>query len=198
VIDRTFVTYETLERMEQLGIYKNVKYVKETRYDDHVATPRCRRRSARASPPHRPHRGSRRDRRALVGREGDHRREPVGAAARHQPNPFWHGRKPFVVCSAIPDMFQIPGVSVIEGLAQMQEMLWTLTNLRLDATRMAANLITLIRGDVDNPTTTSGRPNAQWIVTDPNACRRSTCRSDDRRSARRCRRSRCCAATSRT
>jgi hypothetical protein len=87
---------------------------------------------------------------------------------RDEPNPFSHGKKPFVVCSAIPDMFQIPGISVIEGLAQMQEMVWTLQNTRIDTTRMAANLITLIRGDVDNPDDYEWAPNAQWIVTDPN------------------------------
>jgi hypothetical protein len=83
--------------------------------------------------------------------------------------PFNHGRKPFVVCSAIPDLFQIPGVSVIEGLAQMQEMLWTLTNMRMDATRIASNVITLIRGDVEDPGQFDWAPEAQWIVPDPNA-----------------------------
>jgi hypothetical protein len=88
---------------------------------------------------------------------------------RNQPNPFWHGRKPFLLCSAIPDLFQIPGVSVVEGLASMQEMLWTLTNMRLDATRIAANVVTMIRADVDNPEQYEWAPEAQWIVPDPNA-----------------------------
>ena len=33
VIDRTFVTYETLQRLEALGVYKNTKYIEETRFD---------------------------------------------------------------------------------------------------------------------------------------------------------------------
>jgi hypothetical protein len=82
-------------------------------------------------------------------------------------NPFWHGKYPFVVTSALPEAFQVPGVSVIEGLAQMQDMLWTLQNTRMDATRMAANLITLIRGDVDDPDDYEWAPLAQWIVDDP-------------------------------
>lgn len=87
---------------------------------------------------------------------------------RDAPNPFAHGRKPFVICSAIPDLFQIPGVSVIEGLAQMQELLWTLMNTRIDATRMAASVVTLIRGDTEDPEQYEWAPEAQWIVTDPN------------------------------
>jgi hypothetical protein len=51
----------------------------------------------------------------------------------------------------------------------MQEMLWTLTNMRLDATRIAANVITIIRGDVDNPEQYEFAPEEQWIVPDPNA-----------------------------
>jgi hypothetical protein len=86
---------------------------------------------------------------------------------RDEPNPFWHGRLPFVVCSAMPDAFQIPGVSVVEALAQLQEMLWTLQNTRLDSLQMLANVITLIRSDVDDPDAFPWEPMAQWFVEDP-------------------------------
>jgi hypothetical protein len=84
-----------------------------------------------------------------------------------RPNPFWQGRMPFIICSAVPDAFQIPGISVVEALAQLQEMLWTLQNQRLDVLRMVANLITLIRSDVDDPEAFEWAPNAQWFVEDP-------------------------------
>jgi len=84
-----------------------------------------------------------------------------------RPNPFWNGRLPFVVCSAMPDAFQIPGISVVEALAQLQEMLWTLQNQRLDVVRMLANMITVIRSDVDDPEAFEWAPNAQWLVEDP-------------------------------
>lgn len=84
-----------------------------------------------------------------------------------RPNPFWNGRMPFVVCSSMPDAFQIPGLSVVEALAQLQEMLWTLQNQRLDVVRMLANLITLIRSDVDDPEAFEWAPGAQWLVEDP-------------------------------
>jgi len=82
-------------------------------------------------------------------------------------NPLWNGRTPFTVCSSMPDAFQIPGLSVVEALAQLQEMLWTLQNQRLDVVRMLANLITLIRSDVDDPEAFEWAPNAQWFVEDP-------------------------------
>ena len=82
-------------------------------------------------------------------------------------NPLWNGRMPFTVCSSMPDAFQIPGISVVEALAQLQEMLWTLQNQRLDVVRMLANLITIIRSDVDDPEAFEWAPQAQWFVEDP-------------------------------
>jgi hypothetical protein len=168
VIDRTFVHYKTLERMQHLGVYKNVEFVKETRAD-------TTRRGADVV-------GDREQRVRSVDRTRglvevceywDNFRVITVAnrnvVIRDEPNPNWHGKKPFVVCSAIPDMFVIPGVSVIEGLAQMQEMVWTLQNTRLDATRMLANPVTLVRGDVENADEYEWAPLAQWIVPDPNA-----------------------------
>jgi hypothetical protein len=82
-------------------------------------------------------------------------------------NPFWNGRQPFIVCSAMPDAFQVAGLSVVEALAQLQEMMWTLQNQRLDVVRMLANVITLIRSDVDDPEAFEWAPEAQWFVEDP-------------------------------
>lgn len=84
-----------------------------------------------------------------------------------RPNPFWNGRLPFIICASMPDAFQIPGLSVVEALAQLQEMLWTLQNQRLDVVRMLANLVTLIRSDVDDPEAFVWEPGAQWLVEDP-------------------------------
>ena len=181
IIDRTFVTYETLEHMQALGIYKNVEYVKETRVD----------KDARDSAVNRSYMETTRQEADIVAdremrlRAVDRTRglceivelwtdmRVVTVAnrtvvMRDEPNPLLPGYKPFVVCSAIPDMFQIPGISVVEGLAQMQEMVWTLQNLRLDTTRMAANLITMIRADRETGDDLVWEPNAQWFVTDPN------------------------------
>ena len=84
-----------------------------------------------------------------------------------RPNPFWMGRMPFIVCAGMPDAFQIPGLSVVEALAQLQEMLWTLQNQRIDVVRMLANVITLVRSDVDDLDAFVWEPGAQWPVEDP-------------------------------
>src|SRR5262252_2925295 len=169
VIDRTFVTNDTLERMAELGVYKNVKYMKLARMDDSNmgqsdATSERENRLRNAD--------RTRGLNEIIELWTDEKVVTLGngqVLLRNEDNPFEHGRKPFVVCSAIPDLFQIPGLSVIEGLAGMQEMLWTLTNLRLDATRIASNVITLIRADVDDPEQYEWAPEAQWMVPDPNA-----------------------------
>ena len=83
------------------------------------------------------------------------------------PNPYRHGRKPFVVCSALPDAFQMDGISVVEALAQIQQMLWTVQNQSIDNLRLAGNLITLIRSDVDDIDSFEYHPGAQWILEDP-------------------------------
>jgi len=169
VIDRTFVTNDTLERMQELGVYKNVKYMKLAKMDDQNIG-----QSGATSEREQRLRNADRTRglNEIIELWTDEKVVTLGngqVLLRNEPNPFAHGRKPFVICSAIPDLFQIPGLSVIEGLASMQEMLWTLTNLRLDATRIASNVITLIRADVDDPEQYEWAPEAQWMVPDPNA-----------------------------
>src|SRR5215469_9261649 len=84
-----------------------------------------------------------------------------------RPNPLWMGRMPFIVCSGMPDAFQIPGLSIVEALAQLQEMLWTLQNQRIDVVRMLANVITLVRSDVDDLESFVYEPGALWLVEDP-------------------------------
>lgn len=79
-------------------------------------------------------------------------------------NPFWHGEFPFVVGSALPDLFQIPGMSIVALVDELQEMLWTLTNQRLDALRLLANAVMLIRTDVDDPDAFQFEPGAKWPV----------------------------------
>jgi hypothetical protein len=161
LIDRTWVSYVTLKRMGAQGYYQNV---------DKLAPGQGQVQSE----------VSKRERRLRnVDRTLDlievleywtpERVITVGnrtVLLKDRPNPLWNGRLPFVVCSAMPDAFQIPGLSVVEALAQLQEMLWTLQNQRLDVVRMLANLITLIRSDVDDPEAFEWAPEAQWIVED--------------------------------
>lgn len=163
IIDRTYITMDALRKMEARGVYQNVEYL------DYTTTPK-------------PVGGTSREQELRnVDRTKGHIEIlefwnendviTVGNRSillRKKANDiFWHGWHPFCVTSAIPEMFMIPGTSVIEGLAQLQDMLWTLQNTRIDILRMLANTPTLIRSDVDDPDMYEWAPLAKWIVDDP-------------------------------
>jgi hypothetical protein len=59
------------------------------------------------------------------------------------------------------------GISVVEALGQIQQMLWTVQNQSIDNLRLSGNQITLIRSDVDDMDAYEYHPGAQWIVEDP-------------------------------
>ena len=71
---------------------------------------------------------------------------------RDKPNGFWHGNKPYIVCCAIPNFWQVNGKSIIETLAPMQKMLWFIQNQRLD------NLKLLEQPDLPDPELTPTTP----------------------------------------
>jgi hypothetical protein len=163
LIDRTWMSFAALKREEAEGYYKDVDKLKESRTAPQQQSKTEREQKLRGV-----------DRTATLIEVLEYwtpeRVITVGnrnVLLADRPNPFWNGRMPFVVCSSMPDAFQIPGISVVEALAQLQEMLWTLQNQRIDVLRMMANLITLIRSDVDDPDAFEWAPNAQWFVEDP-------------------------------
>jgi len=55
-------------------------------------------------------------------------------------------------------------MSIVALVDDLQEMLWTLTNQRLDALRLLANAVMLIRTDVDDPDAFQFEPGAKWPV----------------------------------
>lgn len=89
----------------------------------------------------------------------------------NKPNPFWFDHLdhpfPFVICSSMPDLFRIQGISEVELMAELQEMLWTLTNQRLDSTQLLANAIFLIADDVEDPDAFEFAPGERWLVPRP-------------------------------
>src|SRR5499427_1976939 len=163
LIDRTWQSFSALKRLERMGVYSNVDKVKDSSNQGVMANVSRRERRLR---------GIDRTQDMVEVLEYWTPERVITVAnrsvlLRDDPNPFWNGRLPFVVCAAMPDAFQIPGISVVEALAQLQQMLWTLQNQRLDVVRLLANLITLIRSDVDDPDAFEWAPNAQWFVEDP-------------------------------
>jgi len=162
IVDRSWETWDALKAKEDAGLFKGVDELKEAR---NIASSEYSEREQ-----------------SLWGRErnkdlievleywSDERVITVGArkvVRASRDNPLRIKRKPFVVCSAMPDAFQMVGLSVIEALAQLQEYLWTLQNQRLDALRLLTNVVTLVRSDVDDPDSFEYFPGAQWIVEDP-------------------------------
>ncbi|HSV08595.1 MAG TPA: hypothetical protein VLI07_18910, partial [Candidatus Binatus sp.] len=163
LIDRTWESFSSLKRKEKDGYYQNVDKLKETRSVARMSDLTKREQRLRGI-------DRTQDLVEVLEYWTPERVITVGnrtVKLRDDANPFWNGRLPFVICSAMPDAFQIPGISVVEALAQLQQMLWTLQNQRLDVVRLLANLITVIRSDVDDPEAFEWAPNAQWIVEDP-------------------------------
>lgn len=163
VIDRSWQTYDALEAMERAGLYRNCKDLKETRniaaqtgYGEREQILRNQDRTKGLI--------------EVLEYWTDERVITIGnrrVVLQDIPNPYRHGRKPFVVTSAMPDAFQMDGISVVESLAQIQQMLWTVQNQSIDNLRLNGNGITLIRSDVDDPDSFEFHPGAQWIVEDP-------------------------------
>lgn len=80
--------------------------------------------------------------------------------------PFWHNDVPFVVCSAQPDMFRIPGISQVEKIEMLQDMLWKLSTQRLLNTELVNNAIFIFGSDQDPDDFPFG-PGEQWFMDDP-------------------------------
>jgi hypothetical protein len=60
-----------------------------------------------------------------------------------RPNPFEHGKYPFIACAPIPDLFRIPGISIIELVEDLQRMVWQLQRQSLDNLEIINNVIIL-------------------------------------------------------
>jgi hypothetical protein len=163
LIDRTWSTYDELKQKQDAGLYSNVEKLKNsqggaqsTQYTEREQMLWAKNRTEGLI--------------EVLEYWTDERMIAVGnrqVVLCAVDNPLKIKRKPFVVCSAMPDAFQMTGISVIEALAQLQEYLWTLGNQRIDALRLATNIITLIRSDVDDLDSFEFYPGAQWIVEDP-------------------------------
>jgi hypothetical protein len=81
--------------------------------------------------------------------------------------PFFHEEVPFTVCTTQPDLFSVVGISQIEKVAALQEMLWGLMNQRIDNLRLIANAIVLFRPDVEDVDDLEFAPGAMWPLEDP-------------------------------
>lgn len=83
------------------------------------------------------------------------------------PSPFNHGEYPFVIANSMPQLFTTTGMSTVELVEKLQEMLWTLQSQRLDNIELINNAILLIRADIDDPEAFEWFPGARWPVQSP-------------------------------
>lgn len=159
---RVWKTYDELKEMEKAGIYSNVDVLKESRQmDDRLGREEDLFHSDRTK-----------DKIEVIEMWYRQKGEVItignrSQLLRHQKKwPFHHGQYPFIATSSIPDLFRIPGISQVELLTELQEMLWTLMNQRLDNLSLINNAIILIRSDVDDPDAFEFAPLEKWIVDD--------------------------------
>lgn len=172
VTHRVWYDFGQLKELEAKGIYENVDDIlkesgdgskeagdaRKTREQDLFSTDRTK------------------DKIEVLECWVDHGRRVVSIAnrcvvLRDTGNPFRFehlpNRYPFVVCSTTPDLFRIPGVGEVELIHEIQEILWTLLNQRLDNLQLINNAIVLMRDDIDDPDSFDFYPGARNLVSDP-------------------------------
>lgn len=82
-------------------------------------------------------------------------------------NPYWHGKKPIVVAQVMPDLFELQGISDAEAINDLQQALWTVSNLRMDNLKLTVHRgVTYREGGVTDPDALELRPRFKWPVSD--------------------------------
>lgn len=170
VTHRVWYDFTQLKELERQGIYKNVDQLLETRGDADAGDARKNREQDLFAT------DRTKDKIEVLECWIDHGRRVVTIGNREvvlrdtgNPFRFEHltNQYPFVVCSTTPDLFRIPGVGEVELLHEIQEILWTLLNQRLDNLQLINNAIVLLRDDIDDPDSFDFYPGARNLVSDP-------------------------------
>lgn len=174
VTHRLWYTMDELRQLERLGVYKNVAEVTESKDQTRGAGIYEREQDLFEVNRAKDQIEVLEQWRVDPSAPGGMRVVSVGnrkALLRDSASPFWFDRLehqfPFMVCSAIPDLFRIPGISDVEMMQELQEMLWTLTNQRLDNLQLINNAIFLIAEDMEDPDSFEFAPGARNLVPRP-------------------------------
>jgi hypothetical protein len=86
-------------------------------------------------------------------------------------SPYWHGQMPFVFFSSRKKPLQMNGWAQVDQLKEIQEQLWSVENLTLDALMLSIMPIIMYREDLDDPEALVFEPYARWPVTSPDQVR---------------------------
>lgn len=85
-------------------------------------------------------------------------------------SPYWFDHLdhpfPFVVCSGSPDLFKIQGMSMVEMVSEIQEMLWTIGGQRLTNLEYVNNAIAMVADDLEDQELIFA-PGEQWLLPRP-------------------------------
>ncbi len=85
----------------------------------------------------------------------------------HKPFPFFHGDTPFVVCTTQPDLFSFTGISQVEKVQALQELLWKIQNQSVDNLELINNAIVIFNPALESASSLQFYPGAAWPVEDP-------------------------------
>lgn len=86
---------------------------------------------------------------------------------RHDPNPYWHGKKPIVIAQTRPDLFEMQGIPETELVDPIQQAQWTLQNMTIDNVHLTTMRgITYREGGVTDPNKLQLKPRFKWPVVD--------------------------------
>jgi hypothetical protein len=170
IIQQSFVTIDQLRELEKLGYYKNIDQIPMDRdeYERNIITDDFRHLEEELW-----NENKTRGRVELLefwSRDGSEKITVANRRVHIDPhdrkNPFWHGRKPYAFSSTSTYPFRIPGISLTQKVAQLQEYLWSIMNQRLDNLRLINNAIFMIRDDAQDFEAFEFFPGAQWPVSD--------------------------------
>lgn len=165
LIHRCAYTYDELARLEQEGIYQNVRLLKDEKYggfsDDFSTLDEQLRGDRRFK-----------DRCEVLEywcreKDGTIRCITVGdrkVLLRDERELFWHGEYPFVGCSTRPDLFKVQGRSLVSAIRDIQTALWDTGNQRRDNLRLINNAIFAYRNDLIERDALEFFPGAMWPV----------------------------------
>lgn len=171
VTERDYYTFAELKRLEKAGYFEKVDQLKESR--DVVTMTGANDREQGLTEEDR-----------AKGRievltmwfrddsvEGGLRVVSIGnrkVLLRDRPAPFWLERLehpfPFIVCSSQPDLFKLPGISEVEVIKDIQDMLWSLASQRITNLQLINNAVWLLD---KNASEIDLYPGAQNFVDDP-------------------------------
>lgn len=81
--------------------------------------------------------------------------------------PYFHEATPFVVCTTQPDLFSFTGISQVEKVMALQELLWKFQNQSADNLELINNAIVIFNPALENAAALPFYPGAAWPVEDP-------------------------------